>query len=304
MNEIERIIHSGFLPQEYFEEEIICDFHVSTERKQLWGVMLEMIDKFDIVCKKYKLKYYLFGGSLLGAIRHKGFIPWDDDFDVLMPRADYEKFVLLQEEFKDPLFLQTPYTDPEYAYTFAKIRNSNTSGVVQMFKHTHFNHGIWISAFPLDYCDNIEDGKERYDKIKKLSMDNSTFMRRNNPDLDKKNKIRVNKYCGDHIRDYEEIQRLASYCRNPYSKNLVLAVFTGCPYENCIYDAADFSSSTLVPFENLLLPAPVGYDHILKQFYGDYMSFPPVEERGKHHSDTVFNAIIPYKAYLENEGII
>ena len=303
MTEVERIIESGFLPKEYFREEVMCDFLVTEERKKLWGIMLDMINAFDIVCKKYKLTYFLAYGSLLGAIRHHGFIPWDDDFDVLMPRADYERFVLLKDEFQYPHFLQTPYTDPEYAYTFAKIRNSNTTGIVQMFKYSHFNHGLWISIFPLDYLD-MEKGEENFYKIRKLATDNSTYMRLTNPNLDDNNKKRVAEYAGNHLKDYEEIQRLASYCRNPDSKHVIMTVNTIFNFEKMVLDAADFASVIEVPFENLTLPAPIGYDHLLSTWYRDPKSFPPVERRGLRHEGTVFDPDISYTEYLKREGIL
>ena len=138
MTEIERIIQKGVITRQFLQEEVDHDFLVDENRKKLWAVMLDMIAEFDKVCKKYGFSYYMIYGALLGAVRHKGFIPWDDDFDVAMPRNDYERFIRLSDEFKHPYFLQTPYTDPGYYYSFAKIRNSNTTGVVEMFEYSKF----------------------------------------------------------------------------------------------------------------------------------------------------------------------
>lgn len=302
MTEIERIIKKGIISEEYLREEVKSEFLVDTNRKKLWAVMLDMICEFDNVCKKHGLTYYIIYGALLGAVRHKGFIPWDDDFDVAMPREDYEKFIKLSDEFKHPYFLQTPYTDPEYFYSFAKIRNSNTTGVVHMFKYSKFNHGIWISILPLDRWDD-NGGIERYEQIRKLVIDCSTYMRINNPNLDENNRKRVAAYHGNPMRDYEEIQRLASSCKDPHSKYVMTAVITQGRYDQKLLEANDFEKAIPMEFEGLQVMAPVGYDHLLRVWYDDYMQLPPKEERGVWHAGTVFDADIPYKEYLHREGI-
>lgn len=86
MTECERIIKEGILPESFFEPETICDFYVDETRKKIWAVLLDLLIKFDKVCKKHGLKYYLAYGSLIGAVRHQGFIPWDDDIDICMNR--------------------------------------------------------------------------------------------------------------------------------------------------------------------------------------------------------------------------
>lgn len=302
MTEVERIIQKGVVTEDFLKEEVKNDFLITTERKKLWAVILDLIVEFDKVCNKYGLRYYLVYGALLGAVRHKGFIPWDDDFDVAMPRADYERFVQLKEEFKHPYFLQTPYTDPESCYSYAKIRNSETTGLSEMFKYQRFNHGIWMTVFPLDYWD-VNGGEERYARIERLTRDCSTYMRLKNPYLDEINRARVTTYHGDPLRDYEEIQRLASSCRDPESKYVMMATITIGRYEQKLLASEDFSDTVDLQFESLNLKAPAGYEHYLKATYGDYMQFPPIEKRGNWHSGTVFNADIPYKEFLRSLGI-
>ena len=93
MTEAERIMQKGFLRKDFLKEEVICDFLVDEKRKKIWAIELDLLREFDRVCKKYNLKYYMWFGSLIGAIRHHGFIPWDDDLDVAMLREDYERFM-------------------------------------------------------------------------------------------------------------------------------------------------------------------------------------------------------------------
>ena len=113
-------------------------------------VQLNLLKNFIAVCEKHQLTYYLFGGSALGAIRHQGFIPWDDDLDIAMPRPDFDRLMALKNEFKHPAFLQTIHTDRYYSYPYAKLRNSDTTFIETVFAPAQINHGIWVDIFPLD----------------------------------------------------------------------------------------------------------------------------------------------------------
>lgn len=299
MTEIDRILQKGIIKEDFLREEVRNEFLVTTDRKKIWTVLLDLMLTFDDVCKKHNLTYFLEAGSLLGAIRHKGFIPWDDDVDVLMPRKDYQKFLELSNEFVAPYFLQTPYTDKGYFYSFPKIRNSNTTALNQMFCYQNFNHGMWLSIFPIDNWD-VNGGEERYAKIKELNMDNSTYMRISNPNLSEKDQQRVKNYCGrDPFDTIKELDRIAQEC-NGYKTEFVTVGSTAViSYSRKLWYAEDFSSAIEWDFEDFKFPVPVGYDRFLKVMYGDYMKLPPVEDRGLHHSGTIFNADIPYKEFLE-----
>ena len=113
--------------------------------------LLVIFKAFAEVCEKHNLSYFLNGGSCLGAIRHKGFIPWDDDIDVMMPREDYEKFLTLQKEYEGtPYFIQCWKTDPHYIYGYAKLRDSSTTFIEDNYVNHRINHGVWIDIFPID----------------------------------------------------------------------------------------------------------------------------------------------------------
>ena len=177
MTECERIIEQGILPASFFREETICDFLVTQERKKIWAITLDLLFKFDEVCHRHNLKYFMAFGSLLGAIRHNGFIPWDDDIDVVMPRADYEMLKLLNREFEAPYFLQYPGEDGGYFFSFAKLRNSNTSGISWAFRDETFNQGMFLDIFPIDNC-KLESADVNWKIINQLILQLSTNMRR------------------------------------------------------------------------------------------------------------------------------
>ena len=141
------------LPEGFLDAETRCDFAISREIKEVWAVELDLLRKLDEVCRKHDIHYVASGGTMLGAVRHQGFIPWDDDMDLMMPRDDYNKLCsVAEEEFIHPYFFQTEYSDPGFMRGFARLRNSDTAGIqkFELAKRYRFNQGIFIDIFPLD----------------------------------------------------------------------------------------------------------------------------------------------------------
>ena len=296
MTECERIIEQGILPREFFEPEVRNDFYVSTKRKKVWAIELDLLLQFDKVCRKHGLKYFLDGGTLLGAVRHKGFIPWDDDLDVIMPREDYDKLFALAGEFSEPYFLQTSYTSSGSFYSFIKLRNSNTASIDKNFMFQGFNIGIAMDVFVLDKV-KLDDYAQNCSHILDLSLANSTYMRLTNPY--QKHTKRVMEYQGgDPMKRYEEIHRIAS--KHKYEDTEYVAQMAAPVYgsEHQIHHAYDYSSCIELEFEGFKFPAPAGYDRVLTTVYGDYMTFPPVEKRGTWHTTAIFEPDVPYKELL------
>ena len=129
---------------------------------ELQKVEFDLLRYFIEICEKLNLNYFLVCGSALGAARHEGFIPWDDDMDVGMYREDYNKFMKLAPALlPEGIFLQNYKTDPKYPHVFAKLRNSNTTYIEKSAKDLDINHGIYIDIFPLDgYPENRSEQKK------------------------------------------------------------------------------------------------------------------------------------------------
>ncbi|MBR4925158.1 MAG: LicD family protein [Prevotella sp.] len=297
MTECERLINEGLFHKDFLNEEVRDDFKIDSKRKKIWMVTLDLLIKFDQVCRKHGLRYYLFYGSLLGAIRHKGFIPWDDDIDVLMPRKDVEKLILLGDEFTPPYYLMSPYTEEGFFYSFPKLCNANTTCFTKVFAYQPYHQGINLDIFVMD---NVvpSDFLEDYERIGMLAYENSTYMRKSYPYLNDKDLERVKKHSGRApLEVYEEIQNIAKKHINDATGWVSAETITAYNAKKNLFPSKWFEESVDVDFEGFKFFAPKHYEEILETIYGDWEKFPPIEERGKWHSYANIDADVPYKEF-------
>ena len=263
---------------------------------------LDILKAFIEVCEKLHLKYYALGGTMLGAVRHSGFIPWDDDIDVGMLREDYE--ILMEKGqalLPDHLFLQNRKTDPGCPVPYAKIRDSRTAFIETVYRYKKMNHGIFIDIFPLDYYpDDDAEGKRLFRKkeiigyrmyreynipketrsspIKELIKNTiSTALVPVYPSADKA----VNKL-DEQFKSLKKSKRVTNYYGVWSKKEIVPCEWYG-----------DGCSGV---FEGITIQLPSEYDKLLTQIFGNYMEYPPVEERVAHHYTEVID---PYNSYLQ-----
>lgn len=281
-------------------DESRCDYLVSAKMKRIWCVLMDLYLEFSKICDRHGLKYWGIWGTLLGAVRHNGFVPWDDDMDVCMPREDYEEFCrIAPEEMSYPYFLSTPWTDKGCYYSIAKLRNSETSGFSKMLIYSGFNGGLMLDIFPLDSCDPTSFYSERevvYEHLMRLG----SYMKSFNPCLDDIQKAKVAKYHTDN--PFVELQELTKIATNDKYKNsewCATVVNTSYPASKHLWPKRCFEGCIIHKFEDIDIRIPSGYDELLRIIYGDYNKFPPIEKRGTWHSDSVFDPDIPYGEMLE-----
>ena len=268
--------------------------------KEIQKIELNILEDFIQVCDKLNINYYLIGGTLLGAVRHHGFIPWDDDIDVCMLRKDYEIFVKNAQKYLNKnYFLQTYETDEEYPGCFAKIRDNNTTFLEENVKDKNMNHGIFIDIFPLDnyYRHNKIKEKLIYYKLYNNVFRNSdTFAKRLFARI--ANIIYKNKPKLLLCKKQEKIYKKKNGKESKYVTNYCGA--WGVKKETHSIDS--FKEFKIVEFENLKVKIPVGYDSILTNMYGDYLKLPPKEKQVSHHFTDVIDTKKSYKEYMMNYG--
>lgn len=298
MTECERLVQEGRISEDFFREEVRNDFLVDVKRKKIWAIELDLLLELDRVCSRHGLRYILYAGSLLGAVRHKGFIPWDDDVDVAMLRSDYDKLLTLKDEFRSPYFLQTPHTDPEAGYTHAKIRNSNTTAFNKLWSFRKYNYGMYIDIFPFDHF-HMEGVRERADEVERLGTQNSLWMKMPSPYKNERD-IRRIKDCEvrtveDVVKTYDRIQEIATMYNDTPGDEVHMIVTNIRRFNS--YPKSMFTDTVEMPFEQFSFPVPKEWDKICRIKFGDYMQFPPVEERRNKHQHTIFDPDTPYSEF-------
>ena len=299
MTECERIIKQGILPESFFKEETICDFFVSEKRKKIWAVSIDLLVSFDKVCRSHNLRYSLAFGSLLGMVRHQGFIPWDDDIDVVMPREDYEKLKKYKSEFPEPLFLQFPGEEDGYLFSFAKLRNSNTSSISWAFRYEPFNQGQFIDIFPLDnYCE--KELECNLNKIGNLVAECSALMRRSCPfpddnDIEKLSRFPVIRAKDEVAKDLDDLLRINEHIETDKYIVWCSPIYSS---ERLTFDKELFDNLIETDYYGYKIFIPKLYDKVLTITYGNYLELPPVEKRGQWHNKGLFDPDVPYKTKL------
>ena len=295
------------LPEGFLEEEVRCDHLVTRKMKEIWAVELDLLAELQRVCDKYHIRYYASGGTLLGAVRHKGFIPWDDDLDVEIFREDYIKLCeVASKEFKKPYIFQNEYTESGSIRGFSKLRNSQTTAMYPYEKNPHFkdyNKGIFIDIFPLDsILDNPEDEKKKKKAVDRwhrafLSCLDIYYHRQ-------QNKNSLNGRIKQLLRPllyfpckwsktwlYRKYEEACSFGNSTETDKVAIY----CIYlQRTIHHQQDFGDPVLTDFEFTKINIPNNAKHILDEGFGDWHKFV---KGGTLHGDgtLIFDTNKPYK---------
>ena len=233
---------------------------------------LEILNVFVRICEKCNLKYFLIGGTLLGAVRHKGFIPRDDDIDVIMPRRDYNRFAeIAPKMLGKKYFYQSPQTDLHYRMTYAKIRMNGTEIFEDRFKNPKFNSGVFIDIFPLDKCPR--PGVVCHFLFNVMAVMNYKSQVDSGADYGPYDEI-SGKIGYAILKLFSpgqliKLRRILLDFSKKLSSGRYVASFAGAyGYRKEIYPAAWFGNA-VVEFEGRKYNAPSGYKKILRRAYGD-----------------------------------
>lgn len=276
------------LPKGFLDEEIRCDHLVTKKMKEIWAVELDLLAEFQRVCDKHDIKYFASGGTLLGAVRHKGFIPWDDDLDIEMFREDYVKLCQVgPKEFKYPYVFQNEYTESGSCIGSSKLRNCQTMARYTFEEKKCFrgyDKGIFIDIFPLDnILDDEELQKKKMKKVKfygrlfatiiDIYFDRVSFYMKcgNKSPLTKMKKFfrpilfYPCKWSRRYIyKQYEDA--CAKGNGNICQKIAIYQIFN----KRTIHDRKDYNRIIFLDFEFLRIPVPYDYDNWLTKAFGNW----------------------------------
>ncbi len=268
-----------------------------SDLRKLQLMELDILKQVDELCKQHGLRYFLLGGTFLGAVRHQGFIPWDDDIDIGMPRADFERFSQLAEENLAPLGFVSYKNNQEHIYFHPRVYNYNSkvidrSGVEE--KETY----AWIDIFPLDGMpENALVRKlhgfrllfwrlmfmySQFDKIVNVNLKNRVWYERVLIAVGKV--IKFDKILDTHkiMAKIDKTMQKYDYETSVYAGN-----FMGAYKMKEVFPKKYYEETAEYEFEGMKCPAPKDYDAVLTQMYGDYMTPPPKEEQNKHSTQVL-----------------
>ena len=286
------------------EQETRCGYEVSSKMKRVWAMELNMVKRFVEVCEQYGLVYRIMGGTLLGAVRHKGFIPWDNDIDIAMPRKDFNKLLEVgPTAFEKPLFFQTPVTErSRFFCTYVKIRDERGTAASEIEYRRGINCGMFIDIFCLDEIPDGQWARRRYaSRLNEIA--------------------KMQRFCfgmnlgGGVVASVKHaLQRLVYglFYNSPNAAQLFCIYHEGagryagkgCKQiahldfgfkQKFVWNKSDWDAMVMLDFEDLKLAAPQGYEAILTTQYGDYMQIPDDKST---HDYFEFDPDVPYKEFF------
>lgn len=251
------------------------------------AILVELLERIDTICNDNGITYFVFYGTLLGAIRHSGFIPWDDDLDICMPRSDYERFCHLILTEYPKIHLLTSYTCKSYPSCFAKVYDDSKIKV-ELFDNICYDCGAFIDVFPLDKLPNSIDIDKRYAVFEEMNNNIYNYC--------------MPLYAYRRIKFWKKLRLLKNFYkfiigRTFRQKNLdkreaFMKQFEECETErfvdysdrNGLLYSSDFAKVLRHKFEDIEVNIPSQYDKVLTRLYGDYKKLPPKENRKTTHS--------------------
>ena len=312
--------------EDLWHDEVRDGFLVTAKRKRLWNIQLNLIDEFARICKKYNLRWFAYAGTLLGAVRHKGFIPWDDDVDILMLRPDYEKFqAVAPVEIKEPYFFDPWYnyrlegeeniSEPDLPlitqvqrqtnpwvpfFPLIKIRDSRTS-MIEYFR-PQINEGVWIDIFPFDPVPPFND--ETQARNFEIAREILFIIARPDLILDALNNGQNLLLSRNNIENFlamphkQKILTLEKFLLEtfPPKANFLGATRTFCiTNERLSFALKNFSETVYLPFEKMEIPAPKGYEDCLTSTFGENWRTPIFTHSHVH----IFSAEVPSTEFFK-----
>lgn len=287
------------------EAEYRNGYLISSEMKRVWNVQLTLLKRLLEVCEKYHLRIWGDGGTMLGTVREHGYIPWDDDIDMVLLRPDYDRLVqIAPKEFTPPFFFQCAYTDKNYTFGHAQLRMDGTTAILppQALMKAPYHLGIFIDIFPYDAVPDNQEEEFNQLKAREVILSDLRMM---SSRWDFLHPIRSSINClrrpflQKRYADYENLFRKFSIDENQYVSCYSFQVDP----QHFLRDKHWYDETVFLPFEDVLMPLPKEYDRILTLQYGDYMT--PAKSPSYHGSFWMLTAEKSFQDTLaENKNTI
>ena len=274
---------------------------VTKELQPRWNaVIIDVLSVFIRICEAQGLRYFCAGGTAIGAVRHQGMIPWDDDIDVFMPRPDYDRFLrLAAQSMPEGYEVLSPYATKDYPMYFAKMCNARTTLLENERIPCVF--GLYIDIFPLDgACDDVETCYREKRRFKRLMNKLEAVSTHNSFDeyvglLTKRREwgrfaVKTVAFCcRSWLRRWLLKQMDSIAYGRDYALSSRVVTYSGAYQRQEIYPKVWLETPQMFAFEGLMVNLPHDYDAYLRHFFGDYMTLPPVEQRASHHQKVFFD---------------
>lgn len=275
--------------KDFFEKEERCGFTIEPMMKSVWAAQLEVLEKIDRICKENGIKYFADWGTLLGAVRHKGFIPWDDDMDICMLRPDYLRFIQVIDNYTDELKWDGIYNNENWPTNVTRVVNFRGFNIEREFLKQY--HGcpyeVGVDIFPVDYVPR-DKGLEEEQKEVIRQIATAIDLKARGDRAQYERLIRqIEHTCQIEFEDadpsQQELMILMDEVEGLYGESdadYVTAMHRLVNGQDYYVEKADYGEVVMCEFENVRVPIPVGYDNILKLKYGNYMEM--INTGGSH----------------------
>ncbi len=237
-----------------------------------------ILKEIDRICRTHDIQYYIVGGTLLGAVRHGGFIPWDDDIDIAMYRRDYKRFKkICKSELDAHFFLQDTHTDPGYNQLMPKIRKNGTLLESSQTVGVKMHKGVFVDIFMLDYVKKpTKIVKIKHDVYWKLL---NLYMRKQSHNIESAIKRKI----VDLIPAKWIVMVSSFVVSGKKRRNFTVNYTSRYGVQNQTFPSDYYGRGVEIQFDGMTVIAPCQYRKILEKIYGNFMVLPPEEKRGIHH---------------------
>jgi lipopolysaccharide cholinephosphotransferase len=299
------------LEDDFFQEEVRCNFTISEMMKRVWAVEMDVLGEIDRICTEYGLTYYAHWGTLLGAVRHKGFIPWDDDIDIAMKRKDYQMLMsVLADELPEGYYISSSYADPMHSQPTTSIMNTKYI-ITDENKRKRFYGCPYICGIdivPLDFVprdsEQAQLHRNLYTVVYSAAKNYGTYKKNGGLEgyleqVEDLCRTKIIRGVNEENQLWLLLDKIAGLFHEEECDRLTYFPTNICYRPEYYLDKEWFSDTIMMPFENMEIPVPCGYDEILKTTYGDYMT--PSYNAGRAHEYPYYKK---QEEFLRSHGLL